>query len=1041
MRKVLSFCRVFTNFFCCLRTALIVSILLSSGYSFAQQKEVSGLVTNLNGEKLAGATVTVKGTKSAVKTDASGYFSIQVPTGEASLVASFIGYQNKEIPVDGKPVINFALNASFSNLDSVVVVGYGTQKRKDLTGAISSVKGDVIKDLPVQNVADAIQGRVAGVEVIKASGEPGASSQIIIRGVSSLNQNDPLYIIDGVRQSGDNINPNDIASIDVLKDASAAAIYGAAAAGGVIIITTKKGLGVKPTVNFSARYGVSTPMLLNMLDKNNFIQYKLLVHDQYYSNLSQDAIDTLPDVDWNKELYRNGYEQNYNLSVSGSTPTVNYFFSGVYNDQKGVFLDNQSSLAGARINTDFKVTNWLKVGEQLYTWKRNTTPVKTTIVSTPFRTVPTGAPYTDNPDAPWGGFPNYQAPNLIAQIKTVDFDFPERTFQGNVYAEAKVVPEYLTFKATFGYVYQNYENNIFRDVYNTAVTPNTINSLYRVIGEYEQYLNAFVLSFDHSYGRNNIDAIAGYEQYSNKSNNLQTNATSVSGNSFGYILTSGSALNLSGKYDPNGLVKSGFARVNYDFAKKYFLSASVRRDGNFTVFGPEHQYGIFPAFSAGWRIDQESFFKKYLPVFSLLKLRGSYGELGNSNIAPYQFLTTFKLVNYQNFSNGGPTEAAYTQELLENKNIQWESVHEANIGIDGELFDSKINFSIDWYNKTTHDLLYGIPLPASVGLPGSPPTFTTNIGSVRNRGFDIAIGYKDHVGDFNYSIGITGSFNQNKVLSLDNISEDAIKNGNNDYPDAGNGKWTGQPLTYTAAGLPFGQFYGYKVNGIYQTDEEAAKGPQQPGRTALAGDLRFVDMNGDGQITDADKTTIGNPYPKFTGGISLNANWKGFDIAMLFNTVLGVDIYNGVAPYAESIYDGGNVTAKLFNASFLGTNGLTSQPRIGVLDPNGGFAVDPNHNYSFANSYFVEDGSYLKLKNIQLGYNFANRFLSRAKISNARLYVMTNNVLTLTKYSGVDPEIGSQDLSVNAGTTTRGIDVLNKYPNVRIYSVGVDFSF
>ncbi len=1041
---MLAFMRNFISrslpFVCRVGTIIFIFILFSTD-AFNQEKTISGIVSGTNGENLQGATVTVNGTKIAVKTSASGYYSIQIPSSSNTLIASFVGYQNQQINIDGKSVINFTLLPLVANLDSVVVIGYGTQKRKDVTGAISSVKGDAIKDLPVQNVADAIQGRVAGVEVIKASGEPGASSQIIIRGVSSLNQTQPLYIIDGVQQSGDNINPNDIASIDVLKDASAAAIYGAAAAGGVIIITTKKGQGTKPIINFSARYGISTPQVLRLLNKSDFVAYKLLIHDQYYTNLTQEQIDTLPDVDWEKELYGNGYEENYNLSLSGSTPAINYFFSGVYNKQKGVFLDNESSLAGARLNTDFKATNWLKIGEQMYAWDRNTVPVKTSIVSTPFRTVPTGAPYTDDPNAPWGSFPNYQAPNLIAQIKTVDFQFPEKSFQGNVYAEVKLPPKYLTFKATFGYTYQNYENNIYRGVYNTAVTPNLINSLYRNIGEYEQFLNAYVLSYDHSFNKHTLNVLAGYEQYSNKTNNLQTNATSVSGNSFGYILTSGSALNLSGHYDPNGLVKSTFGRINYDYDKKYFFTASVRRDGNFTVFGPEHQYGIFPAFSAGWRIDQEDFLKKNLPVFNLLKLRVSYGELGNSNIAPYQFLTTFKLLAYQNFSNGGTTSAAYTQETLENKDVKWESVAETNIGVDGELMNGRISFTVDWYNKTTKDLLYGIPLPPSVGLPGSPPTYTVNIGSVRNRGVDIALAYKGSSGNFNYSIGVTGSFNQNKVLNLDNINGDAIKNGNNDYPDAGNGKWTGQPLTYTAAGLPFGQFYGFKVDGIYQTDADAAKGPQQPGRTALAGDLIFEDRNHDGQITDEDKINIGNPYPKFTGGITLNANWKGFDVALLFTGVTGVEIYNGVAPYAESIYDGGNVTSKFFNASFLGTNGLTDQPRVGVLDAGGGFTVDPNHNYSYANSYFVENGSYLKLKNAQLGYNFASRFLNRAKVSNARLYVMANNVFTLTKYSGVDPEIGSQDLSVNSGTTTRGIDVLSKYPNVKIYSVGIDFTF
>lgn len=1022
---------------------LLLLFCFSFSYSviFSQTRTISGIVRGENSIPLAGATITIQGSKTSVQTNESGNFTISVSQNAKVLVASYAEYIDQKQNINSENTLNFNLRSLHERLDSVVVIGYGSQKRSDVTGAITSVKGDAIKNLPIQNVADALQGRVSGVEVIKSSGEPGATSQIIIRGVSSLNQTQPLYIIDGVQQSGNNINPQDIASIDILKDASAAAIYGAAAAGGVVIITTKRGSGARPTINFSSRYGVSTPMVLKLLNKNDFITFKNLTFDQYYSNLSQEAIDTLPDADWVKELYRNGTEENYNLSISGSTPAINYYASGVYNKQNGVFLDNTSKLAGVRLNTDFKIAKWLKIGQQMNAYKKETSPVKTSIVSTPFRTVPTGTPYSGKPDAPWGSFPNYQAPNLIAQIKTVKFQFPENNFQGNVYAEVKLPPKYLTFKATFGYISQSYENNIFRDVYNTAVTPVITNSLFRRIGNFEQYLNAYVLSFDHTYGNHTLNLLAGYEQYSNKTKYLQTNATGVSGSSFGYILSSGSVVNVSGGYDPNGLVKSTFARANYDYDKKYFATVSVRRDGNFTVFGPENQYGVFPAASVGWRLDKETFIAKKLPQFNLLKLRASYGELGNSNIAPYQYLTTFKLVNYQNFANGAPSEAAYTQELLVNTGVKWESVHESNIGVDAEIWDGKLALTIDWYNKTTSDLLYGVPVPPSFGLPGSPPTYTVNIGSVRNRGLDIAASYKNQFRQLNYAVSVTGSFNNNKVLNLDNINNAAIRNGSNNYPDAGNGKWTGQALTYTAAGLPFGQFYGYKVNGIYQTDEAAAAGVQQPDQVAHAGDLIFADVNGDNQITDLDKTVIGNPYPKFTFGTTINLNWKGFDMAMLFNGVAGVDIYNGIAPYEMSIYDGGNVTSKVFNASFLGGNGLTSQPRIGLADGSGGFVVDPNHNYSFASSYFVEDGSYVKLKNLQIGYNFSGRLMQKAAIKNARLYIMGNNLFTITRYTGIDPELGSADISVNAGTTTRGIDVLNKYPNVRIYSVGLDITF
>ncbi|MES2431430.1 MAG: SusC/RagA family TonB-linked outer membrane protein [Bacteroidota bacterium] len=1033
-----------------LTKTLLLALLLFMVNNVFSQKTISGKVLNDRGAPLNNATVLIKGNNGpGVKTNDKGEFSIAVSDAAQTLIISYIGHGSKEVSIVGKNSVEVSLPLLAGTLDTVVAIGYGTKNRKDVTGAISSVKGEDIKNLPSQNVAEALQGRMAGIEVVKESAEPGGNSaQITIRGVSSLSQPDPLYVIDGVIQKnkgGANINNNDIATIDVLKDASAAAIYGASAAGGVIIITTKRGAsGTKPTINFNARYGITKPLVYDLLNKEKFLEYKTLTRDPYYANPNNAAaIAGFPDYDWVDALYSNGVEQNYNLSLSGKTSGVDYFVSGVYNKQKGIFLDNSSDYGAIRINTDVKLSDKIKIGEQINAWHRSTSPVKTSTVITPFRTAPTGQAYSGNVEFPWGDFPaGYQGVNLMAQIKTAKFDFPEYNFQGNAYIEIKLPPKYMTFKATVGYTYAGYENNIYRDVYNTSVTPLTINSLYRSQGKYEQLLNAFILAYDHTYGGiHTLNLLAGYENYTNKTSNLTTNVTSVAGTSYGYIPTSGSTFTVNGGYDPQGLVRSYFGRLNYDFDKKLIATFTVRDDANYTTFGPTNQHGIFPSASIAWKLDKERFFRNLLPNFGQFKLRAGYGSFGNSSIDNYQYTTSFARAGYQNFSNGGTSLAGYTQELIANRDVRWETLQETNIGIDADAYNGKLYFTVDWYSKRTKDMLYWVPVPPSVGIPPRYDEFgnegssaiIANIGEVKNTGVDILLGYRNKYKKLNYNLSFTGSFNKNTVVNLDGVSNAPIKNlaANSNFPATNNSLWVNQPLTYTAVDLPFGQFYGYKSLGIFQTDEEAAaQHATQP--RAQAGDLHFQDTDGNGVLNDDDKVVIGNPYPKFSYGFTAGLGYKQFDMSLLFNGVMGVDIYNGVAPYTMSLYDGGNLTDKVFNASFLGENGLTSQPRIGQLDGSD-FERDPNGNYAKASSYFVENGSYLKLKNIQIGYALPESITKKFKLKNTRFFVMGNNVFAITKYSGIDPEIGGSIIA-------RGIDRIARYPNARTYSVGIDIT-
>lgn len=1036
-------------------------LLLISAQVYAQNSTLTGRVTDNEGVPLAGASIRIKGESAGAYSLSGGEFSLSVPDSAKALIVSYIGYETQEVPIAGKTNIHITMQLSGTNLNELVVIGYGTQKRKDVTGSIATISGNDIKDLPVTNITAALQGRAAGVEIINNSGQPDATPTIIIRGISSLHQPLPLYIVDGVRVPGgniDNINIQDIASVNILKDASAAAIYGAAAAGGVVIITTKKGQIGKPAVSFSARYGITKPKLINLLDKQQYIQLENIVNPKFFKGATQ--TDTLPNTNWVNALYGNATEQNYNLSVSGASPSVNYLFSGFYNAQKGIYIKNYSNIIGTQVNTDYQLGKYIKIGEQLSLSQRKTAPpvgTEAQLHNAPFRTLPI-IPIKQK-DGEWGVVPPgynglaFGGPNPVGAAESAEAQDTKNNLQGNVYAEIKL-PLHLSFKTNLSYSYYNETQDYFQNSFNFGTVVNNINSLNKYSIQSTQLLTNEVLTYDEDFGKNHINAIAGYEQISSVYNNINVTESYVGLPGYSFIQTSQSGFAVAGKYDPNGLIKSYFGRINYDYNSTYYLSLSARQDANFTVFGPEKQKGVFDAASAGWNINNESFFKPLLPVINALKLRGSYGSLGNSNINPYTYLATYSMfsgtggtsIGGQNFAPGAPLLIANTISAIPNPNLHWETVYETNIGLDGEAFNSRMYFTVEWYNKITKDMLYALPLPLSSGF--TQPYFT-NIGEVRDRGVDVLLGYRDKAGSLGYDVSVTAGFNQNKVLNLDGITNDALYDGYNYYNngDAAFNIMSNQPITITKAGLPFGSFYGYKVIGVFKTDADAAKSAQP---NAHAGDLIFAhDPKNGNTLNPNDRQVIGNPNPKLVYGINIHLNWKNFDVAMLFNGVQGVQLFNGVKAYEEYPFADGNTTSKVFNDSYLGSNKLTSQPRLGVVNADGSFTLDPNGNYTTVNSYFVENGSYLKLENLQIGYTFSNKLLEKIAIKSARLFVMANNLFTITKYTGLDPEVGSSYsqaaqsgyVGTAVGVTTRGLDAVSQYPQTQIYSLGLDVNF
>lgn len=1032
-------------------------LLLSGQLVYSQSRTITGVIKNDAGSPLQGASVVPKGQATGVTTDATGVFKITVPAGVQTLVISYVGFEDREIAINDKTSLDISLVPAQGKLDEVVVVGYGTQKRRDVTGSVSSVKGEAFKNQPITNATEALQGRIAGVNVVKSSGAPDATPSIIIRGLASLNQPNPLYIVDGIRVNDvSNVNVQDIETVDVLKDAAAASIYGAAAAGGVILITTKKGTTADPVINYNMRYGITTPKTGELLNKEEYIRLQNIINPGRFANTA--GIDTLADTDWIDETFNNAHEQNHNISLSGAAPIVNYLVSGFYNKQEGVARRNYSNIGGARINTNFNLGKYFKFGEQVAVSRRKTSSpqnvgVEAQLHNAPFRTLPIIPIYNSNGN--YGtlpvGYPGlaFGGTHPVGAIDNANVENFKNNFQANVYGEVKL-PLHLTFRANVGYSFYSESQNYFQNAFSIGGVGTGTNSLTKLSIESQSLLTNYVLSYNQSFDKHTISAVAGFEQITSKFNLANTMASNVSpaaAAEYAFIPTASTTYQFTGQHDNNGLIKSLFARLNYNFNSRYYISGSIRQDANFTVFGPNKQRGVFPAVSAAWNISEESFFKS-IPAINSLKLRGSYGELGNSNIAPYSFLSVYQ--PFASFGNGSAGGANFspnatiipglTYSAIPNPDLHWETVKESNFAIDGELLNHRLYFTAELYKKTTDDMLYALPMAPSAGISGA---YITNIGSVSNKGVELLLGFRNQQHAFRYDISFTGAWNKNEVTRLTSETTSELSDGYNYYNngDVNFQMMPNQTITTTRKGLPFGSFYGYKVLGIFQTDAEAA-GQAVNGNAAHAGDLHFEDLDKNGIINDLDRQVIGNPNPKFVYGLTIRLNYKGFDAALLFNGVAGVALFNGVKAYERSPFQDGNTSPDVWEASYFNGNGLTDDPRLGIVNSGGSFTLDPNKNYSSVNSYFVEKGDYLKLKNLQIGYSLPNSVLRKVRMKGARIFIMGNNLLTITKYSGLDPELGASfSPSGYSGVTARGIDVVSQYPQTRIYSAGLDITF
>jgi len=992
---------------------LTVTASAANTANVAAQSAITGTVTDeTTGEALPGVNVVVQGTTRGVITDANGQYSIQASPEEV-LVFSYIGYIGKTAPVGNETEVNVTLSVDIQSLDEIVVVGYGTQKRVEVTGAIASVGSDELTAVPVGTADQALQGRAAGVTVIN-NGSPGTAPTIRIRGISTASSNDPLIVIDGVVAAGlGDINPSDIESIQVLKDASTAAIYGSQGSNGVIMVTTKKGASGQVTVSLDAYTGTQwTTKRFDLLNAEQYIQYASsadiagtppVISDPQYADRLTGA-----DTDWQDEIFQSGKLQNYNLAVAGGGENSVYRISGGYVQQDGILINTGYERYNFRANSDF-TRGKLKIGENIAVAFSDQKPETANGGRSILEHAIKSAPYLPvyNPDN-LGGFqgPNtavdgQDAENPVRIMKLNTLHNVTTSIIGNVYGEFEII-DGLKFKSVAGLEDIGLQMNQFYPMYNDDNLGGTHSAASATIVKNKSTYRSLIYTNSLNYTKtladvHNVEVLLLSEystidktQTALQSQNTITSAIDQLGNT---------AQNISStlfEYKRIGYL----GRLNYNYNQKYLFAASIRKDAS-SRFGKNNRWGTFPSVAAGWRINKESFMSD-VTILSNLKLRGSWGKAGNDKIVDYQYSST--LTSNMNYVIAGAAVPGTTMGNLENPDLKWEEITMTNLGLDIGLLNNQITAAVEYYINKSDDLLIPVPTINSFGVfTASVPR---NVGSVETKGFEFQLGYNDFEGEFQWSANLNLGTVKNEVTSLGGppISGFNFENENLSRCDVD------EPLFY---------FYGWEFDGLFQTpgDVTSYMGGSMSGSpfNAQPGDFRIVDTDGDGVITSGDRTNIGNPFPDLTASINLSADYKGLDLSVFINGVYGNDIYN------TNLYDLEGMP-RLFNAGtkvlerWTGPNTSNSVPR--------GTTSSVNHNVQ-ASSRFVEDGSYTRVRNITLGYTLPASIF-KGVISKCRIYVSAQNLVTITDYSGLDPEIGAYTITAsNTGARSIGSAAVN----------------
>lgn len=974
---------------------------------FAQQITVQGVVKDQTGETVIGASVMEKGTTNGTITGIDGDFSLNM-SSNGTLVVSFVGYKTQEVQVKGQKQLQVVLSEDAEMLDEVVVIGYGTMKKSDLTGAVSSIGNKDIKDSPVSNLGQAIQGKISGVQIVDA-GKPGDNVSIKIRGLGSINNCDPLVVIDGVPTDLglSSLNMADVERLDVLKDASATAIYGSRGANGVVMITTKRGTEGKGKLAVSANYSfqnaTNVPSLLNAA------QYAELSNDMMvnsgrnpnpeWANPSELGAGT----DWMDELLRTGVMQNYTVSYSGGNEKSHYYVSGGFLDQSGIVKSVNYRRFTFRSNSDAQVLKWLKFSNNI-TFSADTKKSGSYNIGDALKALPIYP--VKNEDGSWSGpdgnsewygsTRNPIGPTELNKSQTDGYNF-----LANLTAELTFT-KWLKFKSTFGYDAKFWFIDNFTPKYNWKPTPTEETSRYKSDNKSFTYLWDNYFLFDHTFAeKHRVGLMAGMSAQWNTNDYLNAQKNVFMFDNV-HEMDNGEEMYAIGGNETEWALLSYMARVNYSYEDRYLLTATIRRDGS-SRFGKKHRWGTFPSVSVAWRASQEKWFPKN-DYINDLKVRAGYGVTGSqASVGNYSYLASYNTSVYP-FGISSGNQTALVSSTLANPYIHWEEVAQTNIGFDASLFNSRVMFSFDAYLKETRDMLVKASIPITSGFEDTTTTYT-NAGKVRNQGIEMSLHTINLTGELGWETNLTATYNKNKIKDLNSDVPYYINQINNSY------------VTMLAKDYPINVFYGYVTDGIFQNQSEVNTHAVQPG--AEPGDIRFRDLNNDGVINDSDRTVIGNPNPSWLFSMNNSLSYKGFELSVFLQGIAGNKIYN-----ANNIDNTGMAAAYNQTTDVLkrwqGEGTSNSMPRAVFGDPNQNTRVSDR---------FVENGSYLRLKNITLSYTFPKQWLQKAQIENARLSLSCENVATITGYSGFDPEVG-----------INGIDQ-NRYPISRTFSLGLNFNF
>ncbi|MBE6250334.1 MAG: TonB-dependent receptor [Bacteroidales bacterium] len=987
-----------------------IAVLASASPAFAQTINVKGTITDSGNLPVIGASVIDTGKRSnGTITDLDGNFIIDTDAN-ATLEISCIGYRSISVGVDGRSSIAVTLEDDSEFIDEVVVVGYGTIRKKDLTGAISSLGDDQIKDTPVANIGQALQGKVAGVHIVD-NGAPGENVSMKIRGLGTINDSDPLVVLDGVPTDLglSAINTADIERIDVLKDASATAIYGSRGANGVVMITTKKGSSGKATLSITANCALQD--IAYVPEMLNAAEYAELSNEMLYAaGIVTNPQWSVPEIlgqgtDWVDQMIQKGIMQNYTVSCSGGNDKHNYYISGGFLKQKGIIRNVDYNRFTFQANTSADVLKWLKLTSNI-TFSTDRKHSGSYSMGEAMNALPTQA--LKDEDGSWSG-PDGKAEwygstrNPIGTIYTNSNDTDGYNILANISAQITFT-KWLKFKSTFGYDAKIWFNKSFSEAYPYKPTPVEEATRYEASNKAFTYLWDNYLTFDHTFARKHyVNVMAGTSAQWNNTSNF--NATKA-GFFFDSVnqMDNGMKEKAVGGSASNWSLFSVMARANYTYDDRFLATFTFRCDGS-SHFAPSHRWGNFPSISAAWRLSKEPWWKDS-SVVNDLKIRAGYGITGNEKIGSYSFLSSYNTGVYIFGDTMVPTLSAVT---MANPDIHWEEVRQSNIGLDMSLIGSRISLSVDGYIKNTVDMLVKAAIPITTGYEDTSTTYK-NAGTVRNSGIEINLNTvnieTESVDGFRWETNANLTWNRNWIVSL-----------NNDTPLYQNEK-NGAYITIQKDGFPINSFYGYVTDGLFQTQDEVEIHAFQEESTA-AGDIRFKDLNSDGVINEKDRTIIGNPNPEWIYSMSNTMSYKGFELSFQLQGAAGYEIFNANDITNEGMSAAYNQTKSvIYRWKGYGTS--TFMPRA--------IYGDPNHNTRISDR-FIEDGSYLRLKNITLGYTFPSEWMKRIHLQSARILLSCENVVTLTRYSGFDPEVG-----------INGIDN-SRYPIPRTYSIGLNIQF